>query len=92
MANVIQLTAYRNKGNGAREAIQKYFKVKKADMMAVDHFLASLWAKGFVVVPLGPDNNPARKNPLEIAWEKSLPERIARHQEAVRKLGRKPRR
>lgn len=79
----------RHLGNGAREAVQDYFKVKKSDMGAVDHFLSVLWVSGFIIVPIM--DKPPRKNPLQEAWDRSLPGRVERHEAAIKTLGRKPR-
>ena len=48
--NVIKLGLYRNPGNGAREALQRYFEGQQ--LAGVDHLLAWLWINGFKVVPL----------------------------------------
>lgn len=87
MAKIIKLEIPRNPGNGAREAIARYFKVRKANLGAVDHFLASMWVRGFAVVPL---DKMARPNPLQVAWDADFPARVARHKAAILQLGRNP--
>jgi hypothetical protein len=45
---------YRNLGNGAREAMQRYFAEwpsQELELGRVDHMLAWLWVEGFKVVP-----------------------------------------
>jgi hypothetical protein len=57
---VIKLDAYSNPGNGAREALQRYFDEwphrpaarGELELRRVDHMLAWLWMQGFKVVPL----------------------------------------
>jgi len=54
-SNIIRLSDYRNPGNGAREALQKWF-VEEAGSITeradTDRLLAWLWAEGFKVVPV----------------------------------------
>lgn len=60
MTNVIELSDYRNKGNGAREALCRYLhgvnpeNANKAELARVDCILAYLWTEGFKIVPLEP--------------------------------------
>lgn len=56
-ANVIDLAAYRNPGNGARAAIAAVLDLGQAEvidsrMTPEDFLLAHLWSLGFKVVPL----------------------------------------
>jgi hypothetical protein len=64
MSNIVKLDDYRNKGNGAREAVMICFGasplVLPSDNLGAtiltDWFLAKLWTEGFKIVPLTPDD------------------------------------
>ena len=57
---IVNLADYRNKGNGAREALLKALgSAPFFEEMAADHILASLWMAGFKVVPLEPGDEDA---------------------------------
>jgi hypothetical protein len=62
VADVIQLADYRDPGNGARGAVERYFAdfpnaARVSAVLRADHFLFWLWSEGFQVVPLdGSDN------------------------------------
>lgn len=59
-ADVVNLSPYRNPGNGAREALMRYTELPSvrlegggdSGLCAVDHLLARLWAEGFKIVPV----------------------------------------
>jgi hypothetical protein len=64
MSNIVKLDDYRNKGNGAREALMKIVlkppEVNAAEAIEiVDTLLANLWYEGFKVVPLTPEDESA---------------------------------
>lgn len=51
MTNIIDLP-HRNRGNGAREALQAQLRPKGWSDAAVDFLLMELWAHGFKIVPV----------------------------------------
>lgn len=54
-AKVIDLDERRPQpGNGAREMLCKFFSESE-----VDHFLAMMWAEGYVLVPIPPTDDVA---------------------------------
>ena len=64
--NVVQLSDYRNKGNGAREALMSIIVKAPAKCLGewdapacADLILAYLWMDGFKIVPLTPDDESA---------------------------------
>lgn len=63
--NVVSLESRRPKGNGAREALIEYYtehydetETPDPQQIAewVDQLLATMWHKGFKIVPLGPED------------------------------------
>jgi len=71
-----------NPGNGARQAVQRYFNLRKSDLPSVDHFLTWLWKRGFQVAR----HADLKVNPLQKAWDEALPEYERRHKAAVKSL------
>jgi hypothetical protein len=62
MNEIIHLEDYRNKGNGAREALYECLygapvpDRHDSNWFAVDHILADLWAAGLKIIPLSPED------------------------------------
>lgn len=56
-SNVLQLAAFRNPGNGAREKVEEYFALFPkdspiGDIIRADHFLLWMWSEGYKIVSL----------------------------------------
>ena len=56
VGEVVQI-GRKGESNGAREALQKQLFAKSWNEQQVDFLLMELWADGFKVVPLGPDDD-----------------------------------
>lgn len=53
-------------GNGAREALQRFFADTPMTVEAIDNMLIWLWLEGFVVKPLGDaELNPRKENHVD---------------------------